>query len=163
MKKIFYLALMGVFAAACQHTSTASAPAGDTTAKVDVSLPPRWPSSVKRSSYLKEVNQCGWVEYSESNYMAKDPEYNGYSMTLDCNQDRKKSRADGELAINIPTHHMGKANRDWFNSYKRQVVKTKMKARSTPYLCVKVQASSDPCRSRRNVIGFAPEFSVVTK
>ncbi len=161
MKKIFYLALIGVLAA-CQHNATnSSASTSAKAAAVEVSQPPRSPSSVPRSGYLKEVSQCGRLEYSESNYYARDPEFNGYSLSLDCNQDRKISKADGNLAINIPTHHMGKANRDWFTSYKRQTVNATKKARFSPYLCVKVQASSDPCRSHRSVIGFAPQFSVV--
>jgi hypothetical protein len=160
MKKVFYLALIGVVAAACQSTKTARHEETSAKVAVEASQPPRMPSSTPRSSYLKDVNQCGWIEYSESNYVARDPEFNGYSMTVDCDGNRKKSRADGGYTINIPSHHMGQANRDWFTGYKRQYVKAKLKARSTPYLCVKVQASTDPCRSRRSVIGFAPQFSV---
>ncbi len=123
----------------------------------------RMPSSVANSSRLKSIFKCGKIEHSESNYFANDSGDNMYSVALDCNKDGRVNKADGYRAINIPESFVSAEYRTWLTTWKRQIVKQTKRARAKPFLCVSAEVSSDPCVSRKNVIGFNPEFSVVKK
>lgn len=184
MKKAF-LPLFLLMLAACQHptvqtngnpesktgSATFSPAPTATNPNVTEFAPPyevtyfensRMPSSVSKNR-LKSVFKCGKIEYSESNYFAKDSGDNMYSVALDCNKDGRVNKADGFRAINIPESFVAPEYKTWLTTWKRQIVKQSKRARAKPFLCVSAEVSSDPCMSRKNVIGFNPTFSVVKK
>lgn len=117
-------------------------------------------ASVQSSAYLKEVAQCGTIEFAESNYAARDTNDRVYTMALDCNQDRKIDAADGNRAINIPVGQLTEATLKWLKNTKRMVVNKSKSAKQNPYICVEVEAASDPCGSGKNALGFKPKFSL---
>ncbi len=174
MKKAIVPLFLLIFVA-CQHqpVQTNQVPAAPNTTNPNVTefAPPyevthfdssRSPSSVSKSR-LKSIFKCGKIELSESNYFAKDSGDTMYSVALDCNKDGRVNKADGYRSINIPESFVSAEYKTWLTKWKRQIVKQSKRARAKPFLCVSAEVSSDPCVSRKNVIGFNPEFSIVKK
>lgn len=118
----------------------------------------REPSSDKMQKALT-IQQCGEIEYSEDNRVARDREELMYSLKLDCNRDRKITDADKNLIIGIALEQIRPQQKSWLTRWKRQAVLVAQNAKANPYLCMQVEVSEDPCQTGRSVFGVKPQFT----
>ena len=118
----------------------------------------REPSS-DRNVKLISVQQCGEIQYSEDNYVARDDDDLIYALRLDCNRDQKITLADKNLNISIRLDQIKPQQKAWLSRWKQQAVFAAKNAKANPYLCLQVQASEDPCVTGKNAFGVRPIFT----
>lgn len=105
------------------------------------------------------INKCGEVGYNETSYSALNPEDVMYIMRLDCNLNRQIDREDGGVVIGLPVNELKPQQKAWLTRWKKMAVRSQKNALASPYLCMKVTATQDPCLSKKSVLGFKPSFT----
>ncbi len=116
----------------------------------------RVPSS---ESGVAVVRQCGEIQYSENNRVARDTEDLMYTLHLDCNRDRKVTPADKNLVIGIPLQQVKPQQKAWLTRWKQQAVRAAQVGSANPYLCIQVEGKADPCITGQSITGNNPIFT----
>ncbi len=118
----------------------------------------REPTSEKNVKLI-QVYQCGEIQYSEDNYVARDDDDLIYALRLDCNRDQKITPQDRNLNISISIDQIKPQQKAWLTRWKQAAVQAAKNAKANPYLCMQIQINEDPCVSGKNTFGFKPIFT----
>lgn len=149
MKKIYVIAAIALLAS-CGHNPVAD----------NVN-----PTFDRAPSSTSEMMSCGLLGSTETARNAVDVNYSEkiddrlYSLQVDCNKDQVVDLEKESLIVGVPVNQVSRSQKGWITRWRKIAVKVQKNQAAKPYVCMKYQASYDPCTANKNVYGMAPRFS----